>query len=362
MDKLVIALTGDYGYINQITTTIKSILYHNKNCKIYLINSNIPQEWFYLLRQKLKDTNSDIIDKKIIASHLSQEHVGLNHIKPIAYGKILLPDLLNEERVLYLDSDLVVTGNLCSLFQTNLNNHPIGAVKDVDENNGHFNTGVILYDLTKLKKIPNLVKDELKIGENQGLRNADQDVMNAYFLDDFQDLPLTDNYQIGMDSISYYAGHQYYFDAMNKVHDPLVIHYLTPDKPWNTLSSSRLRNEWWQYFGLSWSQVINHDNLPHVHQLNNTRVLTFIYSQNVGQLSKLIKQLPNIQFNIAAWSTVGEPITQLLQYQNVRVYQCIIGNQLDELTQNCDAYLDVNYDGKERKAIDPFEQRGCPIL
>ena len=45
---LVIALVGDYGYINQIETTIKSIIYHNHDCKIYVINPDIPPGMVFL--------------------------------------------------------------------------------------------------------------------------------------------------------------------------------------------------------------------------------------------------------------------------------------------------------------------------
>ena len=44
MTKQVFALSGDYGYINQIETTAKSILYHNSGAEIYVINKDIPQE------------------------------------------------------------------------------------------------------------------------------------------------------------------------------------------------------------------------------------------------------------------------------------------------------------------------------
>lgn len=62
--KKVIVLSGDYSYINQITTTIKSVLYHDRGIKFYLINSDIPQEWFRLINQHLAPLASVIIDKK----------------------------------------------------------------------------------------------------------------------------------------------------------------------------------------------------------------------------------------------------------------------------------------------------------
>ena len=45
MNKKVFVLAGDYGYIRQIETTLKSICYHNSDVKVYIFNQDIPQEW-----------------------------------------------------------------------------------------------------------------------------------------------------------------------------------------------------------------------------------------------------------------------------------------------------------------------------
>ncbi len=62
----VIALSGDYGYLNQIETTIKSIIVHNRDVKIYVINPDIPHEWFVNLNYYLKQVGAEIVDKKLI--------------------------------------------------------------------------------------------------------------------------------------------------------------------------------------------------------------------------------------------------------------------------------------------------------
>lgn len=360
--KKVIVLSGDYGYINQITTTIKSVLYHNRGSKFYLINSDVPQEWFKLINHQLRHLDSVIIDKKVRQSMIDQEYVRFDHIKPIAYGKIMIPDLIDDNgRVLYLDSDLVVDDDLTPLFDLDLRGYPLAAALDINENNGHFNTGVVLLDMAKLRQIPHLVADELKLGQNQALRNADQDVMNQYFQDNFYELPLADNYQIGMDMISFYGNYSNYFTAMDKVAAPRIIHYLTSDKPWKTISTSRLRDRWWQYFGLSWDDIDNHRPLPQLDSPYHGRCCTFLTSENMGQLPKLVRMLPDYQFNIAAWSNFGEPVMQLLAAENVRLYPCITQPQIDELVRSCDAYLDVNLDGKEDQILRQFEEAGTPL-
>ena len=47
------------------------IIYHNRNTKIYIINSDIPQEWFNHIRRNLYLTNNSIFDKKLMKAYLS---------------------------------------------------------------------------------------------------------------------------------------------------------------------------------------------------------------------------------------------------------------------------------------------------
>ena len=43
MNKKVFVLAGDYGYIRQIETTLKSICYHNSDVKVYIFNQVFPK-------------------------------------------------------------------------------------------------------------------------------------------------------------------------------------------------------------------------------------------------------------------------------------------------------------------------------
>ena len=60
-----IVLCGDNSYSDKMLVTIKSIMAHNRNVAIYVINTDIPQEWFISIRKRLQLLHSDIIDVKI---------------------------------------------------------------------------------------------------------------------------------------------------------------------------------------------------------------------------------------------------------------------------------------------------------
>ena len=111
-----IVLNGDYGYLDEIETTIKSIIFNNKEVKIYVINPDIPHEWFINLNQYLSQIGSQIVDKKINQEYLNDVNSTFKGIKNIAFARILIPELIKEDKVLYLDCDIVVNANLDELF------------------------------------------------------------------------------------------------------------------------------------------------------------------------------------------------------------------------------------------------------
>lgn len=67
----VIALNGDYNYIDKIETTLKSIFSHNQDVEVHIINSDIPHEWFININRYVKQLNSKVIDEKIDSNQLS---------------------------------------------------------------------------------------------------------------------------------------------------------------------------------------------------------------------------------------------------------------------------------------------------
>ena len=73
MNQATFVLAGDYGYIRYIETTLKSICYHHKDCKIYIMNQDIPQEWFIGIRKRLKRRNNELVDIKLTGDIISKE-------------------------------------------------------------------------------------------------------------------------------------------------------------------------------------------------------------------------------------------------------------------------------------------------
>lgn len=147
MNKTIV-LAGDRNYTRQLETTIKSILYHNRDVKIYILNQDIMPDWFRKPRKIARMLGSEIIDVKLPEQTVFQDWEKQDHISSITYARYFIADYIQEDKVLYLDSDLIVNTSLEKLFSICLEEKSLAAVKDTDGIT--FNAGVLLINNKKM--------------------------------------------------------------------------------------------------------------------------------------------------------------------------------------------------------------------
>lgn len=364
MTKQAFALSADYGYINQLETTAKSILYHHAGATIYVINTDIPQEWFSNINRRLAG-HGKLINRRIIPDILKNEHVSQPQINEMSYGRILIPDLIpDEERILYLDSDIVVNGDLSPLFELDMGDHPIAAVEDLLYQ-GKFNSGVLLFNMPILKKTTDIVHQMLEAGLADDLSEGDQSVLNQFFDKTYLHLPLKYNYAIGYDFLCfYYPGYNHdFFKRTGAVKDPKIVHFTGPWKPWRDLSTGRMRNVWWQYHDLEWLEVAKHAQLPATWDYDeDASCFILTNSEDVKEIETLVEAFPNCTFNIAAFTGLGSHLTRLMKYSNVHLYTSIVEVEIDRLIKEADFFLDTNYGAKDDNTLKKEQATGKPIL
>lgn len=148
--KRAVVFAGDYAYIRQIETAMKSLCRHNSHLKIYLLNQDIPQEWVSQIRIYLQEMGGDLIDCKLIGSQYKMNWSNkLPHINHMTFARYFIPDFVTEDKVLYLDSDLIVTGDLTDLFELDLGENYLGAARSCFGAGVGFNAGVLLINNKK---------------------------------------------------------------------------------------------------------------------------------------------------------------------------------------------------------------------
>lgn len=352
MNKKVFVLAGDYGYIRQIETTLKSICYHNSDVKIYIFNQDIPQEWFVFIRGKMAYRNSEIVDIKLFEGNMrnwSLPPVG-QHINFMTFARYFIPSFVSEDIVLYLDCDLVVTRDLTDLFSIDLTNRPLAAAKVIYGLEDRFNAGVLLINNAYWKE--NTIQQELiEITEREHghLPEADQTVLNIVMGENYVLLDDTYNFQIGYDQVADNRG-QYFIFELQLTPLPAIIHYLSADKPWNTYSVGRLREVWWKYNQLEWAQINNQEEL--VVKKSKYQALIITGSQQLEQIDYIINRLSDYDIHIVTFTAMGDTLKSLASYENVKLHPNVMKWMCRKLIEECDVYLDINHEGKFPDVLD----------
>lgn len=360
----VFALAFDYDYINNAMATIKSILQQTPSAKLYIINSDIPQEWFKGLNKLLNPIGDQIIDKKIDPNLLNDEYSSHSYISSMAYARYLIPKLILDDRVLYLDCDIILDHSVNNLFNLFLDNDEWFAAVPECNNGNEFNTGVLLFNNKQLHQRLTVVNQMLEAGKSNDLVNGDQSAFSSLFASHVYSLPANYNYEVGLDRMSAYQDMGNVIDYLNNLSDPIIYHFETDDKPWNTFSSVRMRNKWWHYYNLPWDTIINYHksdrNKVIVSPTKKGDLLTYTYSQDLEHFEELIQKLPDWDFHVAASTYTGWNLNKLIQYPNLHVYQMVTPYMLDQLIKQSTAYLDINY-GSKNVIVENYAKLGKPV-
>ncbi|HEO0328828.1 TPA: glycosyltransferase [Streptococcus agalactiae] len=364
-----VVLAGDYSYIRQIETTLKSLCVYHENLSIFIFNQDIPQEWFLAMKDRVGQTGNQIQDVKLFHDHLSPkwENKKLNHINYMTYARYFIPQYISADTVLYLDSDLVVTTNLDNLFQISLDNAYLAAVPALFGLGYGFNAGVMVINNQRWRQENMTIKlIEKNQKEFENANEGDQTILNRMFENQVIYLDDTYNFQIGFDMGAAIDGHKFIFD-IPITPLPKIIHYISGIKPWQTLSNMRLREVWWHYNLLEWSSIISSKKvfgLDHPIKTQNYRLnfLIVTTSDCIPSISELVTALPDCLFHIAAPTVMSDILISLLAFENIRLHKTYTPPIIDKLLAEADIYLDINVFGKMEGILQKMSQSEKPIL
>ena len=364
-EKKAIVLAANYAYVEQVMTTIKSICYHNRSIRFYLINSDFPNEWLKQLNKRLEKFDSAIINCRVTSEQISRYKTDISYTVFLRY---FVADFVKEDKALYLDCDLVVTKNLDDLFATDLQNYPLAAIRDFGGRayfgREIFNAGVLLINnaLWKQEHITQKLID-LTNEWHDKVDQADQSILNMLFENRWLELDFDNNHIVIHERFANYSfpdGQEY----------PGIIHYLSERKPWQVHAGQTYRDVWWYYHNLEWTELGQNHHLHalqkhHIYPLKDPfTCLIYTASDQIEDIETLIQSLPDIQFKIAARVIVSENLSRLVVYPNVTVYSGIVSlEELDrELVETSNVLLDINHGEKTEEILDQFAGLEKPIL
>ena len=364
-EKKAIVLAANYAYVEQVMTTIKSICYHNRSIRFYLINSDFPNEWLKQLNKHLEKFDSEIINCRVTSEQISRYKTDISYTVFLRY---FVADFVKEDKALYLDCDLVVTKNLDDLFATDLQDYPLAAIRDFGGRayfgREIFNAGVLLIHNAFWKQ-ENMTQKLIDLTNewHDKVDQADQSILNMLFENKWLELDFDYNHIVIHKQFTAYQ-------LPSDQDYPAIIHYLSHRKPWKDLAAQTYRDVWWYYHGLEWTELGQN---YHLHPLHKSHIyptkepfacLIYTASDHIEQIDTLIQSLPDIQFKIAARVMVSDKLAQMTVYPNVTIFNGI-HYLLDvdaELVDTCQVLLDINHGEKTEEILNQFAKLGKPVL
>ncbi|MFC7290001.1 glycosyltransferase family 8 protein [Hirschia litorea] len=226
------------------------------------------------------------------AGYLALE--GKRHISRASYYRIAIPDFApsTAEKVVYLDADIVVTGDIRELWDVDLKGKMVGGVFDpgVDPVEfakqydlsprylGYLNSGILLLDLKQIREkkafdtVFEIVRD--KAGK---LEYNDQDAINIAFWNEWTSIDPVWNVQRRMvvrnENKPCFAKDE----DMPTHRRPKIIHYTEHNKPW---SQDAYHPYTWKYYTYLkqtpyWKEVAKSANATLLRNLRR-RLRTFL--------------------------------------------------------------------------------------
>jgi lipopolysaccharide biosynthesis glycosyltransferase/uncharacterized protein (DUF3084 family) len=266
IDTIKIAFGFDQNLINQFEITLSSII-SNTASRIYcyVLGRNLPSRWISDIIRKYHNVLFKFYDMTSI--DYGNKCKTLKHITVSTMDRLFLPELVNDQKIIYLDTDLIVRHDIALLWDTDVSGHFMAGVssrfdgwKDVmtivlrasrlctpfEANNlrmytyanfpgalgKNFNAGVLLLNLDRLRSAQMLDKS-LTLIMNYFLN--DQDILALFSNGDVLELDRSFN------NIPNQSFHP----------DPFIVHWAGPRKPWKDDIIVPYADEYQKYESLS---------------------------------------------------------------------------------------------------------------
>lgn len=236
-----IVFTTDAGYSNQTIVAASSLL-HNlivQECSVTIICDQVSAYFSRQIRwlgRQFPCSSIQLVEAK--EHQITSAYYVRDHLTSATYYRFFIDRLLpaTVERVLYLDSDIIVNGSVDSLFNLDFGNKIVAAVPETGSQDdldrlslpsdpGYFNAGVMLIDLQAWRQ--QRISDRLfEICSNRpsNLQWPSQDPLNLILRDEWTPLSPIYNYNHGYNDL---------IPARKAVPKPVIIHYSGTPKPWN---------------------------------------------------------------------------------------------------------------------------------
>lgn len=308
---LPIAFISDTNFFLPTIVAITSLLENKKKestYRIYIIYVGFSEKQITIIREIAKKYNTEIRIVAVLEHELKEKYKNLaKHECNATISALIKFDLPNicveEDRILYLDGDIIVKQDLSCLLEIHLfDDVYVAAVKDsgvlysdriIRQNiPDYFNSGVMLLNLNVLRKekiSQKLIDKKINSTDNSLM---DQHIFNEVFKDkkmllDYRFNTLYVNlrrahyfHKLSLDTVGKFCGCSYskWEDLLSEA---VIVHFSSFDKPWKYADVSGV--EIWDHYFIN-SIVYEKLNRKRLHTKTIEKLLKMRFTRLIGIL------------------------------------------------------------------------------
>ena len=267
-----VVICFDDNYSISAAALINSVLKNadeKRNYDIVILEnglSSLNKQRLYNLVKDKKSFSLRFFDINTFAE-LSELHTR-GHFTSATYARLFIPHLFSRyEKVLFIDADTVTEEDVGQVYDTDLGEHLVAAVRDIvmegfvsfgtisDSSDGlmpagkyllktlgmsrtenYFQAGIILFNIRQMVK-ENTFMTLMAAMREKRYWFLDQDIMNKVFYDRVFYLPMEWNVYHGNGNTNdFFPNLRFstYMEFLSARRQPKLIHYAGENKPWNT--------------------------------------------------------------------------------------------------------------------------------
>lgn len=273
---VVFAANNFYApYLSALLQSIRENASPENNYDLLVLNKDISPVNQEILRQQTAGENFSLRFIDVKKQMRNFTHLPLRgHFREETYFRLLLPEVLPDYRkLLYLDSDMIVCGDVAEVYATDVEGYLLAACKDADTAglyNGfephkkeymdtvlkiekpyeYFQAGLILFNLDEFRKTYT-VTQMMEFAMSYQWELLDQDVLNYLAQGKTKFLNMAWNVMMDwrgqrIEKIISRAPHYLFREYMQARKAPKIIHYAGPDKPWHDPTND-FSEVFWKY-------------------------------------------------------------------------------------------------------------------
>lgn len=262
-EEISIVYASDENFLPQTYVSMYSVLANRQDNYFIKFYICVPESCNICRYDQIWNYNQYSIEYIYISNQYFQVvDMKIQHITKPTYYRLLLPLLLSGDKCIYLDGDTICCDDIYKLYNVELGDNLIAAVKgamlwfdagyleeilDVPNAENYINAGVLVMNL-KLMRQCNLVERFIEFSQ-KGYPCQDQDVLNKCCYSKIRLLPLQYNVYANVfiepqELLMQRFSISEIEDAITK---PVIIHYPREySKPWKNLRCVK-GQMWWGY-------------------------------------------------------------------------------------------------------------------